>query len=600
MEKPRTDMDHIPGLYRAVFEASEDALILGDAAGKIKQSNQAACSMYGYSRSEMGDLKLAGLFPEQLSAVLPDIVTEEAVTGGLFVWRSCKRKDGGIFPARISTQMIQAGREKYFLVCVRNLVIRKSPRREEHASEPALKVRDFPVYTITWQHAAGDFVMIGCNMATEEFTNVTINDFLGKKASELFIDRPDIFENLGLCFREKTMFKRKLSYRMFTTGEERKMSATFVYANPSLIILHLNDITEREQALQGLLDSEQRMKTLFQHLPVPTITWKLQDGEFVLLDFNQSAEEFTKGMISEYVGAPASRIYHDRPDILSDLKTCFEQKKTLKREFSYRMFTTSNEKVLALTYAYIPPDLVMFHMDDITRRKMAETELRKSEKSLKLLSSQLLSRDEKIRKQIAMELHDSIGQCLTTIKFNAETGLSRLSADADSEKVIEFLKSGIPVIQLAIEEVRRISMDLRPSILDDLGILATISWFCREFGNTHANIAVDRDIQIEEEEVPEGLKIVIYRIMQEAFNNAAKHSGASRLLVRLKRECSCINFTVSDNGTGFVREDVRLKEGMAKGLGLASMRERVELSGGRFTIETGPGKGTSILASWPV
>ena len=449
----KDDPNHIPGLYRAVFDASEDALILGDMEGRIKQCNQAACTMYGYGRDEMNRLRLAWLFPEQLSTVLPDTISEEATTAGLFVWRSCRRKDGGIFPARVSTQLVRAGREKYFLVCVRSLVIRKSPRLQDLDSETAMKVRDYPVYTITWQHAAGDFVMIGCNMATEDFTHVAIYDFLGKRAGELFEDRPDIIESLDLCFSEKTTFKRKMPYRMFTTGEERTMSATFVYANPSMIILHLNDITEREQALQDLLDSEQRMKTLFLCMPVPTITWKRQNGEFVLLDYNQTAEEFTNGIIPEFVGMPASKIYHDRPDILEDLRKCFDERSILKREFDYRMFTTGAEKILALTYAYIPPDLVMFHMEDITRRRLAEDELRKSEKSLKILSSQLLSRDEKIRKQIAMELHDSIGQYLTTIKFNAETGLSRIAGSVDPENVVDFLKAGIPIIQRAIEEV---------------------------------------------------------------------------------------------------------------------------------------------------
>ena len=141
-------------------------------------------------------------------------------------------------------------------------------------------------------------------------------------------------------------------------------------------------------------------------------------------------------------------------------------------------------------------------------------------------------------------------------------------------------------------------MDLRPSILDDLGILATISWFCREFENVHPDIRVEKEVTVEEDDVPDNLKIIIYRILQEAFNNAAKHSRASRIRVRLSKANTSIVLTVGDNGTGFDMEEVRLKEGMSKGLGLASMRERVELSGGHFTIETGAGKGTTIIASW--
>ncbi|MEN6466847.1 MAG: PAS domain S-box protein [Syntrophaceae bacterium] len=596
-EIKNTNTAPVQGMYRAAFEASEDAIILGDVGGPIRECNLAACRMFGYGRAEMRKIRLAGLFPEEVSAVLPDIITEDATTGGLFVWRSCKRKDGRIFPARISTQLIRTGGRKLVLACIRNLVIRKSAGPGEESKQPPAK--DYPIYTITWQSVGDDFVMIGCNMASEDFKKIVINDFIGKRAGDIYGDRRDILEDLKRCLKEKSVSKRKMPYRMFTTGEERDISATYVYMEPGLILLHLRDITEREQAMKALRDSEQRMRSLFLGMPVPAVTWKLQGGNFVLSDYNLAAEKFTSGMISEYAGAPADRIYSDRPDILQDLKTCLERKTRFKREMNYRMFTTGSDRVLAMTYAYIPPDLVMCHMDDITRRKLTENELRRSEKNLKTLSSQLLGREEKIRKNIALELHDSIGQYLSTIKFNAETCMSRMESGNPGQS-LEQLKSGIPIIRHAIEEVRRISMDLRPSILDDLGIMATISWFCREFEHVYSGISVEKEINVEEDSIPEPLKIIIYRVMQEAMNNVAKHSGADRVALRLEIAGGSLQLLIRDNGAGFDLDKIVIKEGLSRGLGLASMRERVELSGGVFLIGSKEGSGTEIRASWQV
>ena len=596
---PRThgkEPDDDREIHRAVFEASEDAFLLGTADGLIRECNKAACRLYGYSRREILNRRLTDLLPEQLASTFPDVMTEEATTGGAFVWRSGRRKDGRIFPARISTQLIRIRRTRHILVCVRNLFIRKTSRAEGEENLPQKKDQDIPVYTVTWQFLDGDFVMVGCNMATEDFTNVAISEFIGKKASEIYRDRPDILEDLWGCLRKQTVLKRKMPYRMFTTGEERNIASTYVYMPPNLILVHLRDITDRERALDALRESEQRLKSQYLCMPVPTITWKIRGEDYHLMDYNLAMVEFTGGLIAGYVGRSAGEIYAGRPDILLDFKRCVTDRTIVKREMRYRMFTTGSEKTIVMTYAYIPPDLIMCHMDDISEAKAAQDELRKSERNLKILSSQLFNAEETIRKRIALELHDSIGQYLSTIKFNAEGSLNLMMTSRDEG--VKSLQAGIPLIQQAIEEVRKISMDLRPSSLDDLGVLATISWFCREFKKVYAGIAIEKEIGVEEADIPDPLKIVIYRVLQEALNNAAKHSRAQRILIRMSRVSGGLELSVRDNGRGFDVEEALVKDGLTRGLGLASMRERVELSEGVFSIESGPGRGTAIRAIW--
>jgi signal transduction histidine kinase len=205
--------------------------------------------------------------------------------------------------------------------------------------------------------------------------------------------------------------------------------------------------------------------------------------------------------------------------------------------------------------------------------------------------------EEQERGRIARELHDGIGQSLTSIKFRVEDALGQISKDL-IDAGVSTLHNLIPLIQNTVEEVRKITMDLRPSTLDDLGILATIAWFCRELQGTYANVKVKREITVKETEVPGHLKIVIYRVLQEALNNVVKHSGADRVTISLDKKNNTMQLVIEDNGCGFDLDEVLSVDSSGRGFGLASMRERIDLSGGQLFIETGRGKGTAIRGSW--
>jgi signal transduction histidine kinase len=151
-----------------------------------------------------------------------------------------------------------------------------------------------------------------------------------------------------------------------------------------------------------------------------------------------------------------------------------------------------------------------------------------------------------------------------------------------------------------MEEVRRMMADLRPSILDDLGILATIGWFCREYNKVYPEIQINRDITIAEEDVPDGLKIVIFRLIQEALHNVAKHSNARGAAVSLRKTPHLLELTIEDKGQGFGFNKIFQKRNPGECFGLASMKERTELSGGVFSIKSEEGKGTSVKASWSI
>ncbi len=236
-------------------------------------------------------------------------------------------------------------------------------------------------------------------------------------------------------------------------------------------------------------------------------------------------------------------------------------------------------------------------MWQIVGRRRDKEALESSEAELRRLSSQLLKAQEEERKRISRELHDGIGQSLSAIKFTVETALNEI-AQENPAQVRQSLETVVPLVQEAVEEVRTISRDLRPSVLDDLGILATISWFCREVEDTYSGIRINKRINIKEDDVPDSLKTVIFRLLQEAVNNVTKHAGANAIDLCLEGTDEKIELTIEDNGIGFDLEK-ELAEGRVKdGIGLSSMKERTELSSGTFLIESHRGAGTRVRASW--
>lgn len=217
-------------------------------------------------------------------------------------------------------------------------------------------------------------------------------------------------------------------------------------------------------------------------------------------------------------------------------------------------------------------------------------ELAKANETLRDLSSRLLSAQEEERKRIAGELHDSVAASIAAIIFSVEKILGRVKQDEDTEAGLRDLISRVQQVNV---ETRRIMADLRPSLLDDLGIGPAMNWFCREYEKIYSHILLEKKIALSESNLNDSLKTAIYRVCQEAMNNIAKHSQASRVSLNLQERDDRIELTIQDNGQGFDPAIVR------RGLGLSTMKERAQLSGGSFNLESAMGKGTIIRVSWP-
>ncbi|MFO8048306.1 MAG: response regulator, partial [Desulfosudaceae bacterium] len=227
--------------------------------------------------------------------------------------------------------------------------------------------------------------------------------------------------------------------------------------------------------------------------------------------------------------------------------------------------------------------------------------LKRSEKSLRILSEKLIQAQEQERTRLARELHDSTSANLTAIKYAIEKKLYEKGDQGDDSEAAYF-RYLIGLIQETSQDIQRIYSDLRPAVLDDLGVLAAAERLCRQFDEIHPEIGVATEFVIDEADVPQQLKIVIYRILQEALNNIARHSRADQVHLFMEQtDDDGLRLVVSDNGRGFeAKAFLRAEsENLSGGFGLMNMKERVVFSGGRFAIDSAPGRGTNLDIVWP-
>lgn len=283
---------------------------------------------------------------------------------------------------------------------------------------------------------------------------------------------------------------------------------------------------------------------------------------------------------------------------LKDVKQRHTDDRTrLKAEADLKKAHSELEKMVKLRTAELSQTVEAL-VEEIAERKQTEQALRDSEQTLRRLSLKIIETQENERRQIAKELHDSIGSSLAAIKFAVEGRLLTMKKSPPNHNTVSLEKIA-GYIHDTINEVRRISTSLRPSMLDDLGLLATIKWYCRSRSEMHTAVRIETKLALTDGDVPDYSKIVIYRVLQEALNNALRHSKADTIRVSLEAVNDRIRLCINDNGCGFDPEDAMQSKDPLSGYGLKGMRDRAEVVGGSLSLDSGPGRGTSVCLELP-
>jgi PAS domain S-box-containing protein len=423
---------------------------------------------------------------------------------------------------------------------------------------------------------------------SEDFENISIFDLVHPEDITGFREsiKRDVQQKKKISKNEFRYRRKDGQYIWVETMSKRSFDDI---GNQIEILVNIRNITERKQVEQKLQENEEKFRTLFKSIPIPTYTWKHVGNDFVLSDYNEIAKTFTGGTIKDIVGIKASEMYQEDEQALQDLKLCFQNMSKIEREMNYQFKTSGEKKFLNVKYAFVPPDLIMVHTEDFTERKRAEQEKKEllkavtqQKEELRALNTRLAEADETERRRIAKELHDQIGQNMSALSINLNIIESQIS-EANQELARRIVDS-FNLVDETTDSIREVMADLHPTVLDDYGLLPALNWLAERVGKrTEIQIGV-KSKNIPEERLEPKVEMNLFRITQEALNNVSRHAGAQNVEIELKQFKHFLQLSVTDDGIGF---DVSAQqESEDHGWGLRIMRERAESIGGRFRVES--------------
>lgn len=360
-----------------------------------------------------------------------------------------------------------------------------------------------------------------------------------------------------------------------------------------LYIVILRDVTERKQIEAALRANERRYRTLFSKATDGIL---LLDTEGSVVDVNDSFARMHGYTVDELLSMNLRQL--DTPETLALAPERI--RRVLAGEtlgFEVEQWHKGGH-IVPLDVAACAIDIdakpyvLAFHRD-ITERRRAEQALKRSQQELRGLSKAANEALEAERRRTARELHDELGQSLTALKMDLES--LRAALPPGPPDLGGRLQSMHALLDGTIAATRRIAADLRPLMLDDLGLAAALDWLTHNF-STHTGIATDLVIDDTVAQVPEPIASALYRITQESLTNVAKYAQATTAEIRLERDGDWVQLLVRDNGRGIEPAD-QDKRGT---FGLLGIRERVTLLGGEIAIKGESGRGSEVRARIPL
>ena len=351
------------------------------------------------------------------------------------------------------------------------------------------------------------------------------------------------------------------------------------------------DITERKKVEDALLQSEEKYRTLVEQA-TDGIFIADHTGKFVIV--NSAAVKLSKYTEEEL----ANLTIYDLADP-EEIKTNpfrFEEMKSEQGARSERKLKRKDGSILdiEINAKFLSDGRFLAFIRDITERKKAEDELNSSYKAIRKLTSHLQNAREEERTHIAREIHDELGQQLTVLKMDV-SWLNKKIKQLENQQLNDKAAEIVQMLNDTVNTVRRISSDLRPVLLDDLGLAAAIEWHLMEFGK-RSGIKTEFFTLESAIEIPRAIATGLFRIYQESITNIARHAEATEVMVELFVEDKVVTMAISDNGKGFDVTNI----GRKKTLGVLGMQERTVMMGGTFRIKRNPAKGMKVEVQVPV
>ena len=583
LEKSLSDtiINSLPGIF-----------YLFNKHGKYLRWNKNLEIVTGYTAQEIKDVHPLVFFAEDEKIIVEEKINNVFVTGSDYVEANFKTKSGLLIPYYFTGMLIHYENEDCLLGVGIDISEKIKSQKELFESEQKFR-------TLVQQASDGIIItdedgnFIEVNESAAALTGYRKHELDNMNTDDIFIEEGGIKKPLrhtalanGTVVISEHFIRRK-------GGKMLNVEVSAKQLSDGRFQRILRDITERTQVEDALRASEKKYRLLFNDNPLPM--WINATGDNHFIDVNNAAlvaygytkEEFLEMKLSDLDSFDSSLNKH-----LPNQKIGVQKSGTVY-EHVKKNGQTLKVDILTHDIIYEGKAAILSLANDITAKFEAEESLQKSNEALRDLASHLETIRENERIHMAREIHDELGQQLTGLKMDI-SWLNR-KIKSDDEAIKEKMKDAISLIDKTVITVRRIATELRPSILDDLGLIAAMEWQSEEF-EKRSEIKSIFNSNVSQIKISADVATAVFRIFQESLTNVLRHSKATEVISFFRLENDIITLFIEDNGVGFKDNEIKNK----KTLGLLGMKERIQLISGKYEINGNAGKGTSVIITVPL
>ncbi len=502
--------------------------------------------------------------------------------------------------AEISMEQIDIGGEELLLTIVHDITERKRVEKELKVSEEKFSKAFLASPDSISLSSLTDEKLVEMNNGFENIFGYTRDEALGKSATEL-----GLYKNLDDRNTVINLLKSEGHVRNYVAEYNAKdgmngiaeMSMELIQIGEEGFLLTIvRDITDRIKVEKELKASEEKFSTAFYSSPDSKAISRFSDG--VILDINQEYEKIFEFSREEIIGKTSLElgIYNnpsDRTNVYNLLKAN-NSVKNIEAEFK-----TKNNNIGVAQFSIDKiiiggETCLLTSIKDISERKRAEKEIQEYQTNLKSLTSEITLAEEKERRRIAVNLHDHLSQSLAMSKIK----LTEVEKEDLDPNTLEKIKEAKNFLDTAINNSRKITYDLSPPVLYDLGFSAAVRWRLDQVERDH-NLKTEFVDNVDRMILKDEVKILLFRAAIEIINNTIKHSKATKLTVLINKDKKYLHISFADNGIGFDYEVAEKEATKKRSFGLFSIRERISFIHGELKIDSFIGSGTTINIKIP-
>ncbi len=576
--------------YRRIVQTAIDGFLLLDGSGKILEINNSFCNMLGYSADELlkGHLTDSGIStrPEEINMHLKKITNN----GYDRFETELKNKNGNDLIVDLSATYSKA--DNVFYCFVSDITEKKKYEEDLIESERRYKLLSDMAVEGIGIHQKGK--LIDANETFFKLVGHKREDLIGKDVIPIIFpkDQIEYARYLNTIEREDIIETKYIT----SNGNERMAEFRYKemdYKGIRVRFSSMYDITEREKFEKSLKESEEKFRQLFQTSPNIIVISVIENG--LIIDINDEGAKILGFKKEEMLGKTSIELGVAKPEMREAMKEIIEKEKSF-RLVEQTLYKKNHEPLNCLLSGQlinIEDKTYLFQtIVDITKMKQSEEKLIKYQQNLKTLTSELNLAEERERRRIAINLHDHLTQSLAMTKIK----LASIQKEIHSDVIKNGLKEARRYLDESIKNSRKITYELSPPILYELGLPEAVEWLLKQVESDNKIKTIYKS-DLDYFYIDNDNRILLFRSINELINNSIKHSGCKTISVYLWRQEDNIFAEVIDDGIGFEPDKIAGKNPGEGGFGLFSLKERLEFLNGSVRISSSPGRGTDVTLS---